>query len=215
MASNERAAHLTQLVALARNSVHVGRHRTSIDVHTTFDPSDPNIKTDIVRMIHRYLEQEGYAASALTLQDEARVRLAGQRQMRQQARRIRKAVLDGDWDLVSAWACGRVGTATQRVDACSLSRHIFFVAQTHKLATKQLLRRNYKSFQYACFVQEFLEMIDRQEYQKAFTFLTKRLKPLEAFGRQARPGEFHDLCFMLTCKVCTRAAAPCARLHVA
>lgn len=29
--------------------------------------------------------------------------------------------------------------------------------------------------------QQYLELLEKQEYQKAFTYLTKRLKPLEAY----------------------------------
>jgi hypothetical protein len=46
--------------------------------------------------------------------------------------------------------------------------------------------------------EQYLELIEGQEYQKAFTHLTKRLKPLE--GSAASEGEFRDLCYLLTCK---------------
>ena len=42
------------------------------------------------------------------------------------------------------------------------------------------------------------ELIEAQEYQKAFTHLTKRLKPLEASA--ASLADFKDLCYLLTCR---------------
>lgn len=74
---------------------------------------------------------------------------------------------------------------------------------------------NSDTFLYAVYKQQYLELLERQESQKvmsnftsiiskyflfiqAFTFLNKRLKPLERFA--ASPAEFKDLCFLLTCK---------------
>lgn len=58
--------------------------------------------------------------------------------------------------------------------------------------------RNNKAFLYSVYKQQFLEMVDAGELQKAFAFLTKRLKPLE--NMQSSPDEFRDLCYLLTCK---------------
>jgi len=41
-------------------------------------------------------------------------------------------------------------------------------------------------------------LISKQETEKALTFLTKKLKPLE--GKPSNPEEFRDLCFLLACK---------------
>ncbi|XXQ34984.1 WD40 repeat-containing protein SMU1 [Plasmodiophora brassicae] len=54
-----------------------------------------------------------------------------------------------------------------------------------------------KCLLYATYKQQYLELIDRQEYQKAFSFLTKYLKPFEA---TADAKEFADLCYLLTCR---------------
>ena len=43
-----------------------------------------------------------------------------------------------------------------------------------------------------------MEYLERREIQKAFTFLNKRLKPLEHF--QTKPNEFNDMCYLLTAK---------------
>ena len=58
--------------------------------------------------------------------------------------------------------------------------------------------KNNKSFLYAIYKQQYLEHIDSGEYQKAFTYLTKRLKPLEQL--QTTPDEFKDLCYLLSCR---------------
>ncbi len=72
---------------------------------------------------------------------------------RLQARRLKHAVLEGSWDT----AVGIINATASFIG--SRERAIYVYA---------LLR------------QEYLELIDRQEYQKAFSFLTKRLKPLES-----------------------------------
>lgn len=48
-------------------------------------------------------------------------------------------------------------------------------------------------------LQEYLELIERQEYQKAFAFLNRRLKPMEGTAAST-PNEFLNLCYLLTCK---------------
>ncbi|KAL6070987.1 WD40 repeat-containing protein SMU1 [Balamuthia mandrillaris] len=70
-------------------------------------------------------------------------------------------------------------------------------AEVEKLCTKQTFR-NHKSFLYAVHKQQYLELLEKQEFQKAFTFLNKRLKPYERYA--TNPKEFRDLCYLLTCK---------------
>ena len=60
------------------------------------------------------------------------------------------------------------------------------------------LVRSANAFRYAVFKQQFLEHIEQREYQKAFTFLNKRLKGLEHY--QPFAGEFRDLCYLLSCE---------------
>lgn len=68
--------------------------------------------------------------------------------------------------------------------------------EVEKLLTKPLVR-SFNAFKYAVFKQQFLEHIEQREYQKAFTFLNKRLKGLEHY--QPFKGEFRDLCYLLSC----------------
>ncbi|RUO95305.1 hypothetical protein BC936DRAFT_144563, partial [Jimgerdemannia flammicorona] len=69
--------------------------------------------------------------------------------------------------------------------------------EVEKLCTKPLVK-NHKSFLYAVYKQQYLEYVEHREVQKAFTFLNKRLKPLE--NLQPTPNEFKDLCYLLTAK---------------
>ncbi|KAJ2395071.1 hypothetical protein GGI05_001753 [Coemansia sp. RSA 2603] len=58
--------------------------------------------------------------------------------------------------------------------------------------------RDKKHILYSVYKQQYLELIDDNEAQKAFTMLNKHLKPLEA--QQSFQGEFRDLCYLLTTK---------------
>ncbi|KAJ2520744.1 hypothetical protein H4217_001845 [Coemansia sp. RSA 1939] len=62
-----------------------------------------------------------------------------------------------------------------------------------------------KHILYSVYKQQYLELIDDNESQKAFTTLTKHLKPLES--QQAFQGEFRDLCYLLTTKAIQDAPA--------
>ncbi|KAF2068728.1 hypothetical protein CYY_009949 [Polysphondylium violaceum] len=132
-----------------------------------FDPNDPQIKEDIIRMIIQYLQDEGYTSSLLTVQDEANVKFSEHVYKISQMKKMKKAILEGDWN------------------------------EVEKLCSKNTFK-NHQSFLYAVYKQAYLELLEKQEYQKAFSYLTKRLKPLE--GRQNNADEFKDLCYLLTCR---------------
>ncbi|KAM9964460.1 hypothetical protein ACTFIW_004224 [Dictyostelium discoideum] len=132
-----------------------------------FDPNEPQIKEDIIRMIIQYLQDEGYTASLLTVQDEANVKFNEHVYKIAQMKKMKKAILEGDWN------------------------------EVEKLTAKNTFK-NHQSFLYAVYKQAYLELLEKQEYQKAFSYLTKRLKPLE--GRQNNADEFKDLCYLLTCR---------------
>ncbi|KAN0061936.1 hypothetical protein ACQY0O_005931 [Thecaphora frezii] len=74
--------------------------------------------------------------------------------------------------------------------------------EVDKLLSKPLVK-NHKAFLYAVYKQQFLEHIEHREFQKAFTFLNKRLKPLEHY--QPHSSEFRDLCYLLSAKAVTDA----------
>lgn len=73
-----------------------------------------------------------------------------------------------------------------------------------RLSSKSFLR-NQKSFLYACYKQQFMEYVEHHELQKAFTLLTRKLKPLEHF--ETIPNEFRDLCYLLTSKSINEVAS--------
>ena len=109
-----------------------------------FNPESPRIKEDILRMIVQYLQGEGYSASVLTLQDEANVKTKERLNKMALFKRLRKAILDGEWP------------------------------EVEKLCTRAAFR-SYKSLLYAIYKQQYLELIDKQESQKAFTLLVDQL----------------------------------------
>jgi COMPASS component SWD3 len=110
----------------------------------------------------------------MVLQDEANMKTAEQQNRRSQIKKLRKAVLEGDWESASQLTL-----------------------------SKNLPRQHHKRYLYALYKQEYLELIERQEYQKAFAYLNRRLKPMEAITTASNPNEFQNLCYLLTCKVST------------
>ncbi|CAN0283048.1 unnamed protein product, partial [Ectocarpus sp. 8 AP-2014] len=101
----------------------------------TLDASDPQIKQDVLSMIVQYLRSEKLFMAAVVIQDEANMKTAEQQARRAQGSRLRKATLEGDWSAVIS------------------------------LITKNLSRLHQKRFYYAVYRQEYLELIERQEYQ--------------------------------------------------
>ncbi|CAG8446282.1 13569_t:CDS:10 [Acaulospora morrowiae] len=167
-ALDERSKRRKKLAASATANYHVGTHLKCIKpTEDIFNPEDPKIREDIIRMVIQYLSDEGYTASKMTIYDEANVKWHEREERVVELKRLKKAVLDGDW------------------------------TEVDKLCVKPLVK-NHKSFLYAVYKQQYLEHIENQEIQKAFTFLNKRLKPLEHL--QMTPNEFKDLCYLLTAK---------------
>jgi hypothetical protein len=134
---------------------------------STFEASTPKLKEDLLRIITSYLQSEGYPESATILQDESNVKLNVQKFNTSHMKRMKSAILEGDW------------------------------IEVERLCLKHTFK-NHKSFLYAIYKQGYLELLEKQEYQKAFGYLTKLLKPLES--RQPDPDDFKELCFLLTCK---------------
>ncbi|KAG0217380.1 hypothetical protein BGX33_010683 [Mortierella sp. NVP41] len=154
--------------AMAATHSHVGMNPSRIrPTEDIFNPNDPHIREDIMRMIMQYLGDEGYNASQMTIQDESNVKWHEREENTNDTRRLKKAILDGEW------------------------------TEVDKICSKPLFK-NQKSFLFAVYKQQYLEYIEHREMQKAFTFIQKRLKPLEQ--HQKTPAEFKDLCYLLTTK---------------
>ncbi|CAN0424407.1 unnamed protein product [Ectocarpus sp. 12 AP-2014] len=66
----------------------------------TLDASDPQIKQDVLTMIVQYLRSEKLFMAAVVIQDEANMKTAEQQARRAQGSRLRKATLEGDWNVV-------------------------------------------------------------------------------------------------------------------
>jgi len=132
----------------------------------------PVIKEDIIRMMEQWLGDEGFNATKQALMEEAGLKARERDDASHDARKLKKALLEGDWPDVD------------------------------KLINKPLVK-NHKAFLYAVYKLQFLEHIEHREYQKAFTFLAKRLKPLEHY--QPHKAEFRDLCYLLSAKSITDA----------
>lgn len=141
--------------------------RSAILDHSLFDPNDSNVKNDILQTVIQYLQDEGYHGSAMVVQDEANVKAKNFTTKRSQVRRMKRAIVDGDWP------------------------------EVERLLTRTTFR-NMMAFKYAVYRQQFLELVEAQETQKALSLLTHRLKQLEPHASTAE--EFRDLCYLLTCK---------------
>jgi WD40 repeat protein len=151
-----------------RESAGLARSEGDPKLGLVFDPEDPFIQRDILRMVRQYLEDHGYTLSSMVLNDEANLMEREARSQQWQARRIRSAILAGDWP------------------------------EVERLCQKTPLK-NLKVFLYALYRQQFLELIERHETEKAYVVLMKRLKPLEGHAPRG-PAELRDLCYLLTCK---------------
>ena len=99
--ASRRASGMTAASSTVPQWSHVGHHRTSISPEMTFDAQDSLIKHKLLALITQCLQQEGFALSSVTIQDEANVKLHGRMQARDALRRLSVAILDGDWNLVA------------------------------------------------------------------------------------------------------------------
>lgn len=151
---------------------HQRRREKRVDPRKVFDPEHPGVKNDILRIIGMYLEQEGFSAASLTLQDEAQIKLTKRSKMHDHAQQIHAQIQRGEWDAIT------------------------------KDSIKIILGRMHRSFLYALYKQEYLEMVARGAKESAFSFLHRKLKPLEGQSRAeaSHVNEFADLCYLLTCK---------------
>ncbi|PVU98683.1 hypothetical protein BB559_001374 [Furculomyces boomerangus] len=132
-----------------------------------FDENNSRIKTDMIRIIGQYLDDNGFTATKTVLYDEANIRKKQKNDYLSEMVNLTQAIIDGEWEDVDR--------------VCSGSDF---------KSKKGILYRVYK--------QQYLELIEEGEFQKAFSILTKRLKPLER--HQTFTGEFRDLCYLLTAK---------------
>jgi len=138
-----------------------GRYLPQIHPHLTFDAQTPQIRLDILNMIVDYLQSEKLFTSAMVVTDEAEMKTKEMQQGWENRpeilKKLSKACTDGRWE-----EC-----ATILLKDLGLGRHTI----------KRLL--------YCLYKQEYLELIHKKEYQKAFNLLSKRSKQME--GRPSSP----------------------------
>ncbi|KAI8063567.1 WD40-repeat-containing domain protein [Gongronella butleri] len=84
--------------SLAAQNRHVGLHPSYIrPTEDIFNADDQRIKDDILAIVMQYLADEGYHASHTVLYDEANVKWKEKEERLAEAKRLKKAILDGDW----------------------------------------------------------------------------------------------------------------------
>ncbi|ORX53227.1 WD40 repeat-like protein [Hesseltinella vesiculosa] len=84
--------------SLAAQNKYVGMHPSFIrPTEDIFNADDQQIKDDILAIVMQYLADEGYHAAHSILYDEANVKWKEKEERLAEAKRLKKAILDGDW----------------------------------------------------------------------------------------------------------------------
>jgi COMPASS component SWD3 len=133
------------------------------------DLEEPQVKEEILLLIANYLMENGYSASSHTLLDEAALKVRALSKDRSTFRSMSKAVVAGNWTEVE-----------------TLLKQVSTANQGPKM----------KGLRYSVYRQQFLEMVDKGESQKAFTYLLGNLKPMPNISSE----DLHALTVMLTCR---------------
>mmetsp|Transcript_24270 Transcript_24270/g.45151 ORF Transcript_24270/g.45151 Transcript_24270/m.45151 type:complete len:706 (-) Transcript_24270:48-2165(-) len=145
----------------------------NIDLNRVFEEADETIRSDILLMIVEHLHREKLSNAANILEDELSSKLGAVNSKRVKVLKFHKALLNGDWDA------------------------------SVKLLSTLVPKSSQRCFLYYILRQQFLELIDNGEQERAFPFLVKHLKPLEDIavsqGAQGEVSEFKELCYLLTC----------------
>ncbi|KAL0485292.1 WD repeat-containing protein [Acrasis kona] len=181
------------------------------------DMSSDNIKHDVNLMIIQYLQNEGYNVSAMTLMDECKVKNKSQLMQSKLLKAMFDNILVGNWseldrimnthrvteldtlDATPSTPLQTLATSTPSyspTNARSIDQFVDEPDEDAKQLDVEFLIKNNRRFLYEIYKQQYLEMIENSEYQRAFTFLTKRLKPLKKYADD----QWKDLCELLTCK---------------
>ena len=138
--------------------------------------NDPNIKKELLLMIAGYLHCEGYNTSAMTLLEECQVKQKREVQKQSLVELICADMRDGNWS---------------NLDNTLQDTFNNIINSNTNTSTIS------KSTLYSIYKQYYLELIEGGEYQKAFSILNKKLKPLKSATIKE---EFSDLCLLLTCR---------------
>ena len=149
------------------------------------------MERDIIRIILQYLHSHGYrllcgvrcsyTTSAMVLQEESGMVTRDTSNRTPIIQSIKTKIIAGDWE------------ESESVLKEQCSDKCFFHSP--------LTRRQFRFLSYLLYKQIFLELISRNEHQKALHYLFKYIKPLEEVCEQHFPGEFKELCYLLSVKV--------------
>ncbi|KPI83396.1 hypothetical protein ABL78_7563 [Leptomonas seymouri] len=164
--------------------------------HNAFAPnplvdieSNDVTRCEMVQIILSWLIQQGFTASAQILREEATSQCRGEHYLRKTLRTLCRFVEERNWDSaqkslkkLQAKAAPRSGlrmegASTAASLVCSLP---FLFAQ-----------------------QQFLELIEENNDQRAFTFFMRTIKPFE---RTISREHFQKLAYLLTCKTVTESS---------
>ncbi|ORX33747.1 WD40-repeat-containing domain protein [Kockovaella imperatae] len=125
-----------------------------------------SIDHDIALLVSDWLHSQPHSSLASTFDQEILGYGAAGKAKAEEIEEVERAILDGEWSAIETLISrpGLVRPQTQR------------------------------AFMYMCYRQQFLEHVDNREFQKAFSHLQKRLKPLEHY--QPFPYDFYNLCYL-------------------
>ncbi|KPA76579.1 hypothetical protein ABB37_07863 [Leptomonas pyrrhocoris] len=167
-----------------------GQGDASSTEHNTFAPnpladieSNDVTRSEMMQIIISWLIQQGFTASAQMLREEATSQFRGEHYLRKTLRTLCRSVEERNWDSaqkslkkLQTKATVKSGLRTEGTSpAASLVRLLPFVLAQ----------------------QQFLEMIEEDNDQRAFTFFMRTIKPFE---RSISREHFQKLTYLLTCK---------------
>lgn len=121
----------------------------NVDVQRVFEADDESIRSDMLLLIIEHLHKEKLSSAATVLEDEVASKLSAVNSKRVKIMKFHKALLNGDWD------------------------------SSVKLLSTLAPKASQRSLLYFILRQQYLELIDNGEHERAFHFLIKHLKPLE------------------------------------
>lgn len=134
--------------------------RAAVLDHSIFDPADPSVKHEIIQTIIQYLQDEGYYNSSMVVQDETNVKIRNAAAKRSQLRRMKRAILGGDWQEVERLLT-RTTFKSMKVFKFAVHRQQFLelIDEQQHLKAFSLLQRQLKELEaYARTTDEFRDM---------------------------------------------------------
>ncbi|EPY19274.1 hypothetical protein STCU_09546 [Strigomonas culicis] len=148
-------------------------------------------RTETVQIITSWLIDQGYTSSAQLLREEATSQLRGEHQQRKVLRSMCRAVEEGAWDAAQKNLKKLLSKAPAKGSAVKLESTSQIAALT-------------RSLPFLLTQQQFLELVDSDDNQKAYTFFMKSVKPFESSINREH---FQRLNYLLTCKTVAESAS--------